>query len=121
MASNNQGIQTLLEAEKEASKIVAKARSYRVQRLKDARQEAQKEIEALKQQKNQEFIEYEKKYAGDSGDSVKQAQVETKKQLELIGADFAKNKDTVIQKLLETIGKCEPVIHPNVLKPKVSK
>ncbi|KAJ2993713.1 putative methyltransferase-like protein 15 [Globomyces sp. JEL0801] len=126
MASNNQGIQTLLEAEKEASKIVAKARSCklsclildRVQRLKDARQEAQKEIEALKQQKNQEFIEYEKKYAGDSGDSVKQAQVETKKQLELIGADFAKNKDTVIQKLLETIGKCEPVIHPNVLKPK---
>lgn len=33
----------------------------RIQRLKDARTEATKEIDALKLSKNQEFLEYEKK------------------------------------------------------------
>jgi len=62
-AQQTQGIQTLLEAEKDAAKIVQQARQCsswfrsfpahngemrsvdRVQRLKDARSEAQKEIE----------------------------------------------------------------------------
>jgi V-type H+-transporting ATPase subunit G len=39
---STQGISTLLDAEKEASKIVQKARQYRIQRLKDARTEALK-------------------------------------------------------------------------------
>lgn len=74
-----QGIQTLLDAEKEASKIVTKARecertlgentvgqvgtdSYRLdrtQRVKDARGEASKEIEELKAKKEAEFKEFE--------------------------------------------------------------
>lgn len=67
-ASNSQGIQTLLEAEKESSKIVQKARQCnflflirtdRVQRLKDARTEAAKEIEQLKEQKKSEFLSQE--------------------------------------------------------------
>ncbi|KAJ3270731.1 hypothetical protein HDV01_007487 [Terramyces sp. JEL0728] len=106
--ASNQGIQTLLEAEKEASKIVAKAKSYRVQRLKDARQEAQKEIEDLKKLKNQEFIEYEKKFAGDVGENVKQAEVETQKQIAQINKDFEANKQKVIDLLLKTIGDCKP-------------
>lgn len=55
MSSNTQGIATLLDAEKESSKIVAKARQYRVQRLKEARSEALKEIEAFKVAKEKEF------------------------------------------------------------------
>ncbi len=67
-------VQTLLQAEKEASTVVAKARQCipyqmmsfktfidRIQRLKDARAEATKEIDSLKARKNEEFIEYEKK------------------------------------------------------------
>jgi V-type H+-transporting ATPase subunit G len=55
------GIQTLLEAEKEASKIVQKAKLYRTQRLKDARLDAQQEIEKMKQKKQEEFKAYELK------------------------------------------------------------
>lgn len=79
----SQGIQTLLEAEKEAAKVVQKARqctslivthhiprcpsshrdcalsSDRVQKLKDARSEAAKEIEAYKVQKQKEYEAYE--------------------------------------------------------------
>ncbi|EJT45598.1 hypothetical protein A1Q1_05935 [Trichosporon asahii var. asahii CBS 2479] len=59
MAANSQGIQTLLEAEKEAAKVVQKARQYRVQKLKDARSEAAKEIEQYKAQKEADFKKFE--------------------------------------------------------------
>lgn len=61
MSSQTQtaSIQTLLEAEKDAQAIVEKARTYRTQRLKDARSEAAKEVEAYKKKKEEEFKEYE--------------------------------------------------------------
>lgn len=59
-AQNTASIQTLLEAEKEAQQIVEKARQYRTQRVKDARSEAQKEIEKYKAKKEAEYKEYEK-------------------------------------------------------------
>lgn len=82
-AQQTQGIQTLLEAEKEAAKVVQQARqrtslwlylsllalalmscgmsSDRVQRLKDARTEASKEVEEYKRQKEQEYKAFESK------------------------------------------------------------
>merc|ERR1711939_748065 len=50
-AQNSAGIQTLLDAEKEAQKIVQKAREYRTKRVKDAKTEAQKEIEEYRKRK----------------------------------------------------------------------
>jgi ATP synthase subunit G len=63
-AANSQGIQTLLEAEKEAAKVVQKARQYRVQKLKDARSEAAKEIEEYKASKDAEFKKFESEVSG---------------------------------------------------------
>ncbi|KAF9245241.1 H+-ATPase G subunit-domain-containing protein [Melanogaster broomeanus] len=63
-AQHSQGIQTLLEAEKEAAKIVQQARQYRVQRLKDARSEASKEIEEYRREKEAEFKAFEASHAG---------------------------------------------------------
>ncbi|RMZ12876.1 hypothetical protein D0864_00582 [Hortaea werneckii] len=59
-AQNSAGIQTLLDAEREAQKIVQKAREYRTKRVKDARSEAQKEIEDYRKQKDDEFQKFEK-------------------------------------------------------------
>merc|ERR1719354_273442 len=112
MSSQNQ-VQTLLDAEKEASKIVLKAKQYRVQRLKDARAEASKEVEVLKQAKNQEFVAYEKKFEGDSGENVKNAEIQMKKELIEIDAQFKLNKQSVIDRLLKIIGDCEPEMHKN--------
>ncbi|KAL8735350.1 MAG: hypothetical protein Q9166_000895 [cf. Caloplaca sp. 2 TL-2023] len=58
-AQNSKGIQTLLDAEREAQKIVQKAREYRSKRVKDARSEAQKEIEDYRKQKEEEFQKFE--------------------------------------------------------------
>ena len=83
-AQQSQSIQTLLEAEKDASKVVQQARqcknngsrlgesslthlttcSDRVQKLKDARAEASKEIEAYKKAKEDEFKAFEASVRG---------------------------------------------------------
>merc|ERR1712225_229762 len=65
MAANTAGIQTLLDAEKEAAKIVQKARDYRTQRVKDAGGEAAKEIEAYKAKVEREFQAIEQEHSGE--------------------------------------------------------
>jgi hypothetical protein len=95
-AQQSQGIQTLLEAEKEAAKVVQQARQCtfcsvhasvnlielmaygycgyecilvgidRVQKLKDARAEASKEVEDYKKQKEQEYKTFESKVSDPS-------------------------------------------------------
>ncbi|KAF9547201.1 H(+)-transporting V1 sector ATPase subunit G [Mortierella hygrophila] len=112
-ASNSPGIQTLLEAEKEASKIVQKARTYRVQRLKDARAEAAKEIEELKASKNEAFQNFEQEHAGSSDQTSHRVEVETEQKRVEIEAAFAKNRGAVLHKLLDTVFTVEPKIHPN--------
>ncbi|KAF9584987.1 H(+)-transporting V1 sector ATPase subunit G [Lunasporangiospora selenospora] len=112
-ASNTAGIQRLLEAEKEASRIVQKARQYRVQRLKEARAEASKEIEDLKASKNDAFKNFEQEHAGSSDQISHRVEVETEQKRVEIEAAFAKNRGAVLAKLLETVYSVEPKIHPN--------
>ncbi|KAG0304987.1 H(+)-transporting V1 sector ATPase subunit G [Dissophora globulifera] len=112
-ASNSTGIQTLLEAEKEAAKIVQKARQYRVQRLKDARAEAAKEIDELKVSKNEAFKNFEQEHAGSSDQTSHRVEVETEQKRVEIEEAFAKNREAVLQKLLETVYTVEPKIHRN--------
>ncbi|KAF9434455.1 H(+)-transporting V1 sector ATPase subunit G [Entomortierella beljakovae] len=112
-ASNSTGIQTLLEAEKEAAKIVQKARQYRVQRLKDARAEAATEIEELKAGKNDAFKNFEQEHAGSSDQTTHRVEVETEQKRVEIEAAFSKNKGDVLVRLLETVYSVEPKIHIN--------
>ncbi|ODA83023.1 hypothetical protein RJ55_01532 [Drechmeria coniospora] len=58
-AQKSAGIQTLLDAEREASKIVQKAREFRTRRVKEARDDAKKEIAEYKASKDQEFKKFE--------------------------------------------------------------
>ncbi|KAJ5177418.1 Vacuolar (H+)-ATPase G subunit [Penicillium coprophilum] len=78
-AQNSAGIQTLLDAEREAQKIVQKAREYRTQRIRDAKSEAQKEIEEYKNQKEEEY----KKFEGEHSSGYKVAQEEADKEAEV--------------------------------------
>ncbi|KAJ3247395.1 H(+)-transporting V1 sector ATPase subunit G [Chytriomyces hyalinus] len=113
MAQNSQGIQTLLDAEKDASKIVTKARQYRVQRLKDARAEAQKEIELLKAEKNKEFAAFDQQYSGSSDDSFSKVNTETDQKIVEINESFKKNKDIVIERMLAAMINVKPEVHIN--------
>ncbi|KAI9208624.1 H+-ATPase G subunit-domain-containing protein [Polychytrium aggregatum] len=113
--SNNQGISTLLEAEKEASKVIQKARQYRVQRLKDARSEAAKEIDVLKGEKQQEFVQFEQQFAGSSDSAFAGVTKETDDRLTSINAAYLQHKHTVIDKMLAAVENVHPKIHPNAI------
>ncbi|KAJ1969648.1 hypothetical protein H4R35_006082 [Dimargaris xerosporica] len=116
MSSSNQGIQTLLEAEKEAAKTVERARQYRVQKLKEARSEAAKEIEELRAKKTNELAQYEQQHSGSSDQLAKQIEADTEVKIRELEQAFATHKDKVIQKLLETLTQVEANVHPNVRK-----
>ncbi|KAK4334059.1 V-type proton ATPase subunit G [Rhodotorula toruloides] len=100
---NAQGIATLLDAEKEASQIVAKAREYRNQRLKDARGEASKEIEQLRAKKEADFKEFENQHSGDSSSSQDEVNKATQEALAKIEASFEENREKVVKDLLERV------------------
>ncbi|PVU94342.1 hypothetical protein BB561_002621 [Smittium simulii] len=93
--TNNQGIQALFEAEKEASKIVEHARSYRLQRLKMARDEAALEIKEFQKEKNMELerLQLTKEEQAEL-EATMQAETDTK--INEIMELYAKNKDAAL-------------------------
>ncbi|KAJ1986074.1 hypothetical protein H4R33_003570 [Dimargaris cristalligena] len=111
--SSNQGIQTLLEAEKEAAKTVDRARQYRVQKLKDARSEAAKEIDELKARKTAELAQYEQQHTGSSGQLASEIEVNTQNEINQLEQAFNTHREEVLNKLLEIVTKVDPQIHPN--------
>ncbi|KAI9262166.1 G subunit of V-type ATPase [Phascolomyces articulosus] len=113
-ASSSQGINTLLEAEREAAKIVQKAKQYRIQRLKDARSEAAKEIEDLKAQKNLEYQNFVAQHSGASDASLGVVDQETDAKIAEIQSAFAANKETASDKILEAVKRVEAKPHINV-------
>ncbi|KAJ7245115.1 H+-ATPase G subunit-domain-containing protein [Mycena haematopus] len=115
-AQQSQGIQTLLEAEKEAAKIVQQARQYRVQKLKDARSEAAKEIDEYKKAKEQEFKAFESSHAGTTSNAQTAVDRETEVSLKAITDSYNNNKDEVVKKLLDRVVLVKPELHRNLTK-----
>ncbi|ETW78991.1 vacuolar H+-ATPase V1 sector, subunit G [Heterobasidion irregulare TC 32-1] len=115
-AQHSQGIQTLLEAEKDAAKVVQAARQYRVQRLKDARTEASKEIEEYKRSKELEFKAFENSHAGSTQSAQSVIDKETEGKLLEITEAFEAHKDDVVKKLLERVVLIKPELHRNLKK-----
>ncbi|KAK7959583.1 uncharacterized protein PG986_004437 [Apiospora aurea] len=113
-AQNSQGIQTLLDAEREASKIVQKAREFRTKRVREARDEAKKEIDSYRQNKEEEF----KKFESEHGAGNKAAEDEANKEAELrikeIQEAGKKSQDKVVSDLLKAVFEIHPTPHVEV-------
>ncbi|KAI0641969.1 H+-ATPase G subunit-domain-containing protein [Trametes meyenii] len=112
----SQSIQTLLEAEKEAAKVVQQARQYRVQRLKDARSEAAREIEEYKKSKEAEFKAFEASHAGNTQNAQASVDRETEAKQKEIRVQYESNKDKVVKKLLDRVVLVKPELHRNLEK-----
>ncbi|TRM60721.1 H+-ATPase G subunit-domain-containing protein [Schizophyllum amplum] len=115
-AQQSQGIQTLLEAEKEAAKIVQQARQYRTQKLKDARSEAAKEIEDYKKAKEAEFKSFEASHAGTTSNAQVAVDKETEQKLQAITDTYEQHKGQVVKKLLDRVVLVKPELHRNLKK-----
>ncbi|KAF9515081.1 hypothetical protein BS47DRAFT_1328354 [Hydnum rufescens UP504] len=115
-SSQSQGIQTLLEAEKEAAKVVQQARQYRLQRLKDARSQAQKEIEEYRKTKDEEFRKIEGQRKGLIETAQATVDKETEAKLKVVQESLTKNRDAVVKKLLDRVVLVRPELHRNLTK-----
>ncbi|KAF2758823.1 V-type ATPase [Pseudovirgaria hyperparasitica] len=107
-AQQSVGIQTLLDAEREAQKIVQKAREYRTKRVKDARSEAQKEIDEYKNQKEEEFKKFEKEHSSGNEKAEEDAKKDTDGKVKEIEAIGKKSGGSVVDQLLKCVTEPQP-------------
>ncbi|KXT15192.1 hypothetical protein AC579_3946 [Pseudocercospora musae] len=109
-AQNSAGIQTLLDAEREAQKIVQKAREYRTKRVKDARSEAQKEIEEYRNKKEEEFKAYESQHTSGNKKAEEEAEKDTQEKLKEIKQIGQKTGPKVVDDLLKAVMDVRPEV-----------
>lgn len=113
MTSPSHGVQQLLAAEKRASEKVAEARKRKARRLKQAKDEAQIEIDKFKAEKERQFKEYEAKHMGSKEDIATKIEAETKQKMVDMNQLVAQNKKAVIEKLLNLVYDIDPKVHRN--------
>jgi len=116
MASQTQGIQQLLAAEKRAAEKVSEARKRKNRRLKQAKEEAQQEIEKYKQERERAFKENEAKHHGSKDDIAMRIEADTKVKIEAMNRSVAANKGEVIDSLISHVCDIKPQIHKNYRK-----
>nr|CAH0113751.1 unnamed protein product [Daphnia galeata] len=114
MASQTQGIQQLLAAEKKAADKVAEARKRKARRLKQAKEEAQSEIEAYRLEREKQFKEFESKHLGSRDDVAAKIDKDMKMKLDVINRCMASNKELVIQQIMSYVYEIKPAIHKNI-------
>ncbi|KAK3201867.1 hypothetical protein GRF29_164g969877, partial [Pseudopithomyces chartarum] len=104
-AQNSAGIQTLLDAEREAQKIVQQDRTKRV---KDARSEAQKEIETYRKEKEDEFQKFEKEHSSGNKKAEDDAKKDTDVKVKEIEGIGNKSGSKVVEQLIEAASNAKP-------------
>ncbi|KAI1301615.1 putative V-type proton ATPase subunit G [Halotydeus destructor] len=115
MASQTQGIQQLLAAEKRAAEKVAEARKRKARRLKQAKDEAVAEIERFKAEREKTFRDYEQEHMGSRDDIASRIEADTRDKIEGMTKSLATNKETVITDLLDrVISDVKPELHKNL-------
>ena len=85
----------------------------KAQRLKEAKEEAAKEIEDYRKQRESQFQEQQKNFAGSKDDFTQQIHEESQTKLGTIDVDVKENKEKVIQRLLELVCDIQPELHIN--------
>ncbi|XP_077302638.1 V-type proton ATPase subunit Vha13 [Arctopsyche grandis] len=113
MASQTQGIQQLLAAEKRAAEKVADARKRKARRLKEAKEEAQDEIEKYRQERVKQFKEFEAKHMGSREDVAARIETETKVKIAEMNKAVAVHKDQVVEEILKLVYEIKPELHIN--------
>lgn len=101
--SAHQGIQRLLEAESQASEVVAQAKKDKVLRLKLAKEEAENEIMAYRAMREAQFAKYSDERSGNTGEYTKKIQTETDAAMRNIQISIDANKEKIITSLLQSV------------------
>ncbi|KYN04857.1 PREDICTED: V-type proton ATPase subunit G [Cyphomyrmex costatus] len=113
MASQTQGIQQLLAAEKRAAEKVSDARKRKARRLKQAKEEAQDEIEKYRQEREKQFRDFEAKHMGSKEDVAARIEADTRLKIEEMNQKVAVHKNEVMLKILDLVYDIKPELHNN--------
>ncbi|XP_050642731.1 V-type proton ATPase subunit G 1-like [Macaca thibetana thibetana] len=113
MASQSQGIQQPLLAEKRAAEKVSEARERKNRRLKQAKEAAQAEIEQYRLQREKEFKAKEAAALGSHGSCRTEVEEETQEKMTILHTCFQQNRDEVLDNLLAFVCDIRPESHEN--------
>lgn len=83
------------------------------QRLKEAKEEAGKEIEAYRKERENQFNEKKKNYDGSKDDFKQKMEKEKQEKLVMIDQDIVANKKAVMDRLLDMVYDIKPELHQN--------
>ncbi|KAK4756799.1 hypothetical protein SAY87_006926 [Trapa incisa] len=97
------GIQLLLAAEQEAQRIVASARDAKMARLKQAKEEAEKDIAEFRAHMEAAFQRKLAESSGDSGANVKRLEQETDAKIVHLKTEGARISHDVVHMLLKHV------------------
>ena len=86
----------------------------KAQRLKEAKEEAGREIEDYRRQRESQFQEQQKKSAGSKDNFAQKMHEETQTKLAQLDTDIEKNKEVVMQRLFDLIYDIKPEVHRNL-------
>ena len=93
----------MLAAEQEAQHIVNAARTAKMARLKQAKEEAEKEIAEYKAKPEQDFQRKLEETSGDSGANVKRLEQETDAKIEQLKNEASRISEDVVAMLLKHV------------------
>ncbi|XP_062815723.1 V-type proton ATPase subunit G 1 isoform X1 [Anolis carolinensis] len=82
-------------------------------RLKQAKEEAQAEIEQYRLQREKEFKAKEEAALGSHGSSTTEVEKETQEKMFVLQSNFQKNREEVLNSLLNLVCDIKPEIHLN--------
>jgi V-type H+-transporting ATPase subunit G len=85
----------------------------KARRIKQAREEAQAEIENYRRERERQFREYEAKYMGSREDIAAKIDKNTELMLCDVESDVKNNKEKVLADLLYLVLNVKPEVHPN--------
>lgn len=97
------GIQQLRAAEQEAQSIVASARQAKAARLRQAKEEAEREVAAYRATREQEFNARVSAQGSNSGSATARLQSESDATVARLTQQMAASKDAVVSKLVRAV------------------
>ncbi|KJK76249.1 hypothetical protein H634G_08655 [Metarhizium anisopliae BRIP 53293] len=106
-AQNSAGIQTLLDVR--PALLLTSSREFRTKRVREARDEAKKEIADYKSSKEEEFKKFEAEHSRGNQQAEEEASKEADKEIQIIREAGSKGQAGVVKNLLSAVFDVQPV------------
>ncbi|CAM6082947.1 unnamed protein product [Calypogeia fissa] len=97
------GIPLLLAAEEDAQHIVGNARAAKTQRLRQAKDEAERDIAAYRRERNSDFYKNQEVSSGSVDSTVKRLEKDTDNKIQALKEEAMKVKDSVSNILMHYV------------------